>query len=128
MFNLLEWSSGPAQLKSDKAGNSSLWPAVAILVGCTSVVGCDFTPHVLFVADGSPVRLLQLTDAQDECAAPRRVCFLATWDGGTSRGCWMREASNVRVILPDEERTVPVGDFRPTAYAEQRHASLTSLK
>jgi hypothetical protein len=124
MFNLnsLTWLFQPPQVSLCQAYSLSLWPGV--LVCCACVVGCDLTPSVLFIADGSPVRLLQLTDAQGECPAPGRVCFLATWDGETARGCWMREEANVRVILPDEERTVPVGDFRPTAYAENRHASL----
>ena len=126
MFNLnpLRWWSEPAQVNSDQGHNLSLCPVVAVFACCACVVGCDLTPSVLFVADGSPVRLLELTDAQDECPAPRRVCLLATWDGQTVRGCWMRERANVRVTLPGEERTVPVGSFRPTAYAEHRHASL----
>ena len=125
MFNLnfLTWLLQPPRVNPVQACNLSLWPALTV-VCCACVVGCDLTPSVLFVADGSPVRLLQLTDAQGECPAPRRVCFLATWDGQVARGCWVREEANVRVILSDEERTVPVGSFRPTAYAEYRHALL----
>jgi hypothetical protein len=95
-----------------------------MLAACACVVGCDFTPNVLFVADGSPVRLLQLTDAQEECAAPSRVCFLSTWDGQTARGCWLREKAQVRVVFANEEQTVPLNLFRPTAYAAYRRASL----
>ena len=114
----------PVAVNSDQGRNLSLRPLAVVFACCACVVGCDLTPNVLFVSDGSPVRLLQLTDAQDECRAPRRVCFLATWDGQTVRGCWMLEQANVLVTLPGEERTVPVGSFRPTAYAEYRRASL----
>ncbi len=126
MFNLnfLTWLLQPPQANRVQAHNLSLWPVLAASVCCACVVGCDLTPSVLFVADGSPIRLLQLTDVQGECPAPRRVCFLATWDGQAARGCWVREEANIRVILSDEERTVPVGHFRPTAYAEYRHAFL----
>jgi hypothetical protein len=126
MFNLnsLTWLFQPPRVDRGQAYNLSLWPVLAVFVCCACVVGCDLTPSVLFVADGSPVRILQLTDAQGECPAPRRICFLATWDGQVVRGCWVREEANVRVILSDEERTVPVSNFRPTAYAEQRHAFL----
>ena len=125
MFNLnsLMWLLQPPRERPALACDPSLW-AVSALVCCACVVGCDLTPSVLFVADGSPVRLLQLTDAQGECPAPRRVCFLTTWDGQMARSCWVREEAIVRVTFSDEERTVPVGNFRPTAYAEYRHASL----
>lgn len=124
MFNLnsLTWLFQAPQVSLCQSYSLSLWPGV--LVCCACVVGCDITPNVLFVADGSPLRLLQLTDARGECPAPRRVCFLAMLDGEVARGCWVREESNVRVILSEEERTVPVVDFRPTAYAEYRHAVL----
>lgn len=127
MFNLnpLKWRPRPMQVASGQGHDLRLCRMVAALAAtCACVVGCDLTPNVLFVADGSPVRLLQLTDAQDECPAPRRVCYLATWDGQTVRGCWMREEANVSVTLAGEERSVPVGSFRPTAYAAYRHASL----
>jgi hypothetical protein len=101
-----------------------LQPVLATVFCCTCLAGCDLAPSVLFVADGSPVRLLQLTDAHEGCPAPRRVCFLATWDGETARGCWVREAGSVRVSLPHEEQSVPVSSFRPTAYAEFRRVSL----
>ena len=102
------------------------WWSESVLAAllCSSLAGCDLAPSVLFVADGSPVRLLQLTDAHDGCPAPRRVCFLATWDGEATRGCWVREAGSVRISLPHEEQSVPVASFRPTAYAEFRRASL----
>ena len=99
-------------------------PVFAAVVCGTCLAGCDLAPSVLFVADGSPVRLLQLTDAHDGCPAPRRVCFLSTWDGETTRGCWVREAGSVRVSLPHEEQSVPVANFRPTAYAELRRVWL----
>ncbi|MGO4394369.1 hypothetical protein AB4Z46_23695 [Variovorax sp. M-6] len=126
MFNLnpSKWWPEPVPANSDQGCNLSLRPLAVVFACCACVVGCDLTPSVLFVSDGSPVRLLQLTDAQDECAAPRRVCFLATWDGQAVRGCWMREQANVLVTLPGEVRTVPVGSFRPTAYAEYRRMSL----
>jgi len=108
----------------DQTFGVSSWLGLAVFICCACVAGCDLTPNVLFVADGSPLRLLQLTDALGECPAPSRVCFLAMWDGEVARGCWMREEVNVRVILSEEERTVPVADFRPTAYAEYRHAVL----
>ena len=126
MFNLnsLTRCLPPWRANAGPPDNLSLWHFSAVFACCACVAGCDLTPSVLFVADGSPVRLLQLTDAQGECPAPRRVCFLATWDGQTARGCWVREEAHVRVALSNEERTVPVVDFRPTAYAEYRHASL----
>lgn len=126
MFNLnpFQWWSEPVQVNSGQGHNLSLCLVVVVLACCAGVVGCDLTPSVLFVADGSPVRLLQLTDAQGECPAPRRVSFLATWDGQAVRGCWMREEANVRVTLPGEEWIVPVGSSRPTAYAEYRHVTL----
>ena len=126
MFNLnfLTCYLQPLRSKPGQPCNLSLRHVLAACACCAYVAGCDLTPSVLFVADGSPVRLLQLTDAQEDCPAPHRVCFLATWDGQTARGCWVREEAVVRVVLSDEERTVPVGDFRPTAYAEYRQASL----
>ncbi|MGJ7510096.1 hypothetical protein [Variovorax sp. GT1P44] len=124
MFELLSWWPQRTAKKPDGARNLFGWRTAAMLVACASVVGCDLTPNVLFVADGSPMRLLQLTDAQDECAAPSRVCFLSTWDGQTARGCWLRDKAQVRVVFSNEEQTVPLSLFRPTAYAEHRRASL----
>jgi hypothetical protein len=124
MFKLLPRLPDPTALNPERAWNPRGWLAAAILIVCACLAGCDLTPNVLFVADGSPVRLLQLTDAQEECAAPSRVCFLSTWDGQTARGCWWRDKAVVRVVFPNEEQTVPLTLFRPTAYAEYRRASL----
>ncbi|MDM0108052.1 hypothetical protein QTH97_24100 [Variovorax sp. J22R24] len=125
MFNLNPLTrllQPPKSDPSDPAEGPAWW--LVVFLCCTCVVGCDLAPSVLFVADGSPVRLLQLTDTQGECPAPGRVCFLSTWDGQAARGCWTREEGNVRVVLSDAELTVPVANFRPTAYAEYRNASL----
>jgi hypothetical protein len=108
-----------------------------VLACCAGVVGCDLTPSVLFVADGSPVRLLQLTDAQGECPARRRVSFLATWDGQTVRGCWMREEVNVRVPFQAKNgscrwvvfglpRTLSIGMSRWTSGAVVGFTALTA--
>jgi hypothetical protein len=98
---------------------------VAAVAGCIGVLGCDTEPDVLFVADGSPVHLLQLTDAQDDCPATEHVCYLTSWDGGTARGCWVRERANIRARFPDlGDKLIPVGEFRRTTLAEYRNASL----
>ena len=125
MFKLLPWWLEPTALNPEKAWSLPGWRAAAILAVCACVAGCDLTPNVLFVAEGGPVRLLQLTDAQENCAAPSRVCFLSTWDGQRqARGCWLREKAVVRMVFANEEQTVPLTFFRPTAYAEYRRASL----
>lgn len=98
---------------------------VAVVAGCTFAVGCDVQPSVLFVADGSPFQVLQLTDAQDDCPSPSRVCYLTSWDGGTSTGCWVREPGNVRARFPDRgDKLIPVGAFRRTTLADYRNATL----
>lgn len=98
---------------------------VAVLVACTFVLGCDVQPSVLFVANGVLFQMLQLTDTQDECPEPNRVCYLTLWDGEASRGCWVREHSNIRVRFPDlGEKLIPVNEFRRTMVGEYRNSSL----
>lgn len=99
------------------------WAALAVAAGA-ALSGCDAGPDILFVADASPVHMLQLTDAQGECASQRRVCYLTSWDGETSLGCWIREQGSIHARFPDqEERVIPVGDFRATALASYSPAS-----
>ena len=82
-------------------------------------------PSVLFVANGTLFHMLQLTDSQDECPSPNRLCYLTAWDGGTSRGCWVRERANVRARFPGEgDKVVPVAEFHRTSLAEYRNAAL----
>jgi len=98
---------------------------MAVVTLCTSLLGCDVQPDVLFVTEGNPFQVLQLTDAEQGCPAPRRVCYLTFMDGGTSNGCWVREKSFVRALFPDlGERLVPVAEFRRTMLAEYRNVSL----
>jgi len=97
----------------------------AVVIGCAILFGCDGQPGVLFVADGSPIHLLQLTGAQEDCATPRRVCYLTSWEGGTSRGCWIREHGYIHARFADQEdKLVPVGEFRRTQLADYQNASL----
>ncbi|MDM0073712.1 hypothetical protein QTH90_04935 [Variovorax sp. J2P1-59] len=97
----------------------------ALAVSCAFVLGCDMQPSVLFVATGSAFHMLQLTDAQEECASPFRICFLNSWDGGTARGCWVREQSNVRARFPGtNDKLIPVTEFRRTTLADYRNAEL----
>ena len=99
--------------------------AVAALVGCTFVLGCDVQPSVLFVANGTLYQMLQLTDAQDGCPAASRVCYLTLWDGSASSGCWVREHSNIRVRFADlGEKLIPVNEFQRTMVGEYRNSSL----
>ena len=99
--------------------------AMAVVTLCTTLLGCDVQPDVLFVTEGNPFQVLQLTDAEQGCPAPRRVCYLTFMDGGTSNGCWVREKSYVRALFPDlGERLVPVAEFRRTMLAEYRNVSL----
>jgi hypothetical protein len=82
-------------------------------------------PSVLFVAHGSLFHMLQLTDVHEECIAPYRLCYLTSWDGTTSRGCWVREEANIRARFPGSgDKLVPVIDFRRTTLAEYRNAAL----
>ncbi|MDM0024605.1 hypothetical protein QTI27_08695 [Variovorax sp. J31P216] len=98
---------------------------MAVVAGCTILLGCDLQPRVLFVTSGTLFQVMQLTDAEDGCPAPRRVVYLTLWDGGTSRGCWVREQAFIRAQFPDlGERLVPVNDFRPTTLAEYRNFTL----
>jgi hypothetical protein len=97
--------------------------AAAWVAACACVAGCDLQPNVLFVANEGPAHFLQLTDAQEECAAPGRVCFSTMLDE-TTRGCWMRDHDNVRASFPDDEQVVPVDAFKKTEFAEVLHASL----
>lgn len=98
---------------------------MAVVAGCTILLGCDMQPRVLFVTGGSPYQVLQLTDAEEGCPAPRRVCYLTLWDGGTSRGCWVREQAYIRAHFQDlGDRLVPVTEFRRTTLAEYRNATL----
>jgi hypothetical protein len=97
--------------------------ALLVAAACACVAGCDIEPSVLFVANEGPAHFLQLTDAQEECAAPGRVCFSMQWDVST-RGCWVRDQSNVRASFPNDEQVVPVDSFKRTGFAELRHVSL----
>lgn len=98
---------------------------VAVVAGCTLVLGCDLQPSVMFVANGTLYQMLQLTDAQEECPAPHRLCYLTAWDGETYRGCWIREQANIRARFPAlGDKVIPVGEFRGTALAEYRKAAL----
>ena len=98
---------------------------VAYVATCTFILGCDTQPSVLFVAHGGAFHMLQLTDAEEECITPYRLCYLTSWDGTTSRGCWLREETNIRARFPDSgDKLVPVVDFRRTTLAEYRNATL----
>ena len=98
---------------------------VACVATCTFVLGCDTQPTVLFVAHGSVFHMLQLTDAEEECIKPDRLCYLTSWDGTISRGCWVREEANIRARFPDSgDMLVPVIEFRRTTLAEYRNATL----
>lgn len=98
---------------------------VACVATCTFVLGCETQPSVLFVAHGSVFHMLQLTDAEEECITPYRLCYLTSWDGTTSRGCWVREEANIRARFPDSgDKLVPVIEFRRTTLAEYRDAAL----
>ncbi|WP_442283364.1 hypothetical protein [Variovorax sp. M-6] len=98
---------------------------VAAVAGCTFVLGCDLQPSVLFVANGTLFQMLQLTDAQEECPAPHRVCYLTAWDGGIYRGCWVREQANIRARFPAlGDKLIPVGEFQRTMLAEYRKVEL----
>ncbi|CAN7744391.1 MULTISPECIES: hypothetical protein [unclassified Variovorax] len=69
--------------------------------------------------------MLQLTDAEEECITPDRLCYLTSWDGTISRGCWVREEANIRARFPDSgDMLVPVIEFRRTTLAEYRNAAL----
>ena len=99
--------------------------AMAVVTLCMTLFGCVVLPDVLFVTEGNPFQVLQLTDAEQGCPAPRRVCYLTFRDGGTSHGCWIREKSYVRALFPDlGERVIPVTEFRRTMLAEYRNISL----
>ncbi|MDM0065008.1 hypothetical protein [Variovorax sp. J31P207] len=98
---------------------------MAVVASCTILLGCDLQPHVLFVASASPYQVMQLTDAEEGCPAPSRVCFLTLLDGGTSRGCWIREHAYIRAHFHDlGDRLIPVTEFRRTMLAEYRNATL----
>ncbi|MDM0030634.1 hypothetical protein QTI33_00575 [Variovorax sp. J22P271] len=98
---------------------------MAVVTICTTLSGCDVQPDVLFVTESNPFQVVQLTDAEQGCPAPRRVCYLTFRDGGTSNGCWVREKSYVRALFPDlGERLIPVTEFRRTMLAEYRNVSL----
>ena len=98
---------------------------VAVVVGCTIVLGCDLQPNVIFVANGTLFQMLQLTDAQDDCPEPHRVCYLATWDGGIYRGCWAREQANIHAHFPAlGDKLIPVGQFHGTTLADYRKMAL----
>lgn len=100
------------------------WAALCALFAMAAcLAGCDLEPTVLYVANDGPGHSLQLTDEQQECAAPGRVCFSTLLDV-TTRGCWMRDSSNVRARFQDDEQVVPVQVFKRTAFAELRHVSL----
>ena len=96
----------------------------AVVAGCALVLGCDLEPQVLFVTDG-PFQTLQLTDAQDGCIDPSRVAYLTSFYGGASRGCWVRDGLHIRTHFPKlDDKLIPLGEFRRTALAEYRNASL----
>lgn len=98
---------------------------MAVLIGCVTIAACDGKPNILFVADGDAVHLLQLTDAQEDCSWPHRMCYLTAWNGETTRGCWGREQAYVHARFPEQEdRLIPVGDFRATEFAISIDASL----
>jgi hypothetical protein len=97
----------------------------AVFAACTLVLGCDIEPHVLFVTEGNPFQALQLTDAQEGCTAPYRVSYLASADGGTSSGCWVREGPHIRTQFPSLlDKLIPVGEFRRTTLADYRDVTL----
>ncbi|WP_286537457.1 hypothetical protein [Variovorax sp. J31P179] len=98
---------------------------MAVVASCTILLGCDLEPSVLFVTSGSPYQVIQLTDAEEGCPAPLRVCYLTLLDGGTSRGCWVREHAYIRAHFDDlGDRLIPVTEFRRTTLAEYRNATL----
>ena len=97
----------------------------AALVACTLIAGCDVQPSVLFVANGALFQMLQLTDSQDECPSPDRVCYLTMWDGAAYRGCWVREHSFIRARFSGSaEKRIPVNEFRRTMVGDYRNSSL----
>jgi hypothetical protein len=94
-------------------------------MGCTIVLGCDLQPSVIFVANGTPFQMLQLTDAQDGCPELHRVVYLTTWDGATYHGCWAREQGNIHAHFPSlGDKLIPVDQFRSTTLADYRKISL----
>jgi hypothetical protein len=99
---------------------------LVMMICCALASACDEQPDVTFAADDvDAMHLLQLTDAQGDCASPRRVCYLTSWYGGTRRGCWNRERAYIHASFPDQEdKLVPVADFRATENATQTNASL----
>jgi hypothetical protein len=98
---------------------------MAVVAGCTILLGCDLQPSVLFVTSGSPYQVIQLTDAEEGCPAPLRVCYLTLLDGGTSHGCWVREHAYIHAHFDDlGDRLIPVTEFRRTTLAEYRNATL----
>ena len=97
---------------------------VAVVAVCTIALGCDLQPSVIFVANGTLFQMLQLTDAQEECPASNRVCYITGWDGEAHRGCWVREQANIRAHFPGlGDKLIPVGDFQATALAVYRNIS-----
>ena len=98
---------------------------MAVVAGCTILLGCDLQPSVLFVTSGSPYQVIHLTDAEEGCPAPLRVCYLTLLDGGTSHGCWVRDHAYIRAHFHDlGDRLLPVTEFRRTTLAEYRNATL----
>jgi hypothetical protein len=96
-----------------------------VVIGFASVSACDEQPSVIYVADADATQLLQLTDAQGECAWPRRICYLTAWNGGTVSGCWSREHRHVRASFPDQEdKLVAVSEFRAVKAVVDRCVSL----
>ena len=63
---------------------NTLSVAALTMAGSALMVGCDAEPSVLFVADSSPIHLLQLTDAQQDCDAPRRQHRCCSWRKASS--------------------------------------------
>jgi hypothetical protein len=98
---------------------------VAVVAVCTIALGCDLQPSVIFVANGTLFQMLQLTDAQEECPASNRVCYITGWDGEAHRGCWVRDEANIRARFPLlADKLIPVSEFQGTAIAVYRNISL----
>ncbi|HEY2254802.1 MAG TPA: hypothetical protein VGI11_04120 [Variovorax sp.] len=103
----------------------TLCAAAAALVGCLVMAACEVQPGILFVADVGPENLIQLTNAQEECSAMQRLCYLTSWEGGTVRGCWRRERGVVHARFAEyPDMLIPVGEFRRTHEADAVLASL----
>lgn len=100
-------------------------PILLLAAVCAFVASCDVQPSVNFFAKGDDGNLIGLTDDAGNCSAPARLAYLTSLDGGSLRGCWVRDHSQIRVRFNDaEDKRVPVGDFRRTEMADYRNLSL----